>query len=126
MGAYPSQDSGQRQTFHDDIEGLLIITDFDHLHIALYIGSGRAGDSARGRCPFVNHVSDRHGLGERQVNSFSHFSIDIPFIGEINRADLCTVTTSCTIGFDVSCLIIDRNLEVTHKPADMFNFTIAS
>ena len=61
--ADPSQHSGQGQVLHDDLKGLFVLSLLHHLHIALHIQTGRAGEPARSLVRFLNRKSTGNGLG---------------------------------------------------------------
>ena len=89
--ADPAQDPGQRQLFHDDLQGLFELALLDHLHISLDIESGRTGQPAGGVVCFFNGPGRRHGLGIELEGGLAVPQVLVEPVGQLHRAHLAAL-----------------------------------
>ena len=99
MGADAAKHAGQRETFHDQLDGLLIFSLTDELDITLNINTCRTCDYARCSILFVNSKGNGDCLGKGSVYGLSLHQSLIPFGWSGNRTDRATFSAARTDTF---------------------------
>ncbi len=114
VGADATQYTGQRQVFHDDLQGFLILTLFDHLHVALHIETARAGQPTGGFVGFLDGISAGNGLGVLLEGGFFGTQTFVVFARKIHRTDRGALTTAGTlVKINVAGVLTYPGLEIT-------------
>ena len=119
MGTDPSQDSGQGEALHDDIQGLLVFPHLGHLDIALDIDLGGTGQSAGGCFSLVHGKGDGHCLGKNPVDGLSFAQPHIPFAGYGYRAHFFALSASGAGLLNIPGVFSDGHGVVADKAADI-------
>jgi len=113
VGADPPQHSGQGQVLHDDLKGLFVLSFLHHLHIALHIQTGRAGEPARSLVRFLNRKSTRNSLSVLLVSRPPGGETLIVLARQFHRARLRAIPASRALGrINVTRAFSQGDLEV--------------
>ena len=114
MRAYPPEHAGQRQIFHDDLEGLFVFALLDHLDIALNIEAAGTGQAAGGLVCFLYGIRSGNGLGIFFKGGFFSCQTFIIFARKIHRADRGTLATAGTLGkINIAWVLTNPGFEVS-------------
>jgi len=93
MGTYPSQHPRQRESLHNELDGLRVFALSDQLDIPLDIGTRGTGGDAGGPILFFDVEGNRNGLRKASTNGFASAQTGIPHTGHGHRTDLFTFAT---------------------------------
>ena len=116
MRANPPEYPRQRQSFHDELDSLLVLALANELDISLDINSRRAGDDAGCSVHFLNGKGDGYRLGKGSVCGISRGNSFIPFARPYDGADDRAFATARTDPFfDVAGITTNLHLIVTDE-----------
>ena len=125
MRAYASQHPWERKLFHDDFQGLLILSLFDHLDIALDVQSGRARQAAGGVILLFNGIGAGDGLGILFIGGPAGGQTPVEFVGKFDGADLGAIATAGAFGkVDKTGVLLDGSGKATLFALEVNQFRI--
>jgi hypothetical protein len=113
MRTDPAKHPGQRQIFHDNLQGLFILSLPHHLHIPLNVEACRAGQIARGLVRLLDGKGTGYGLGISLIGCLPVAQTLIILTGQYYRAYVDAITTGRTFGsINKTWGFTDSNLEI--------------
>ena len=122
MGADAAQNAGQGQLRHDNLEGFLIFSLAHHLHIALYVQSGRAGQSAGRFIRFLYGKGPRNGLSVFLEGGFSFNEALIIFAGQGNGTGFSAIAAGGTfVKINITRGLLNGNPEISFGTFNLFH-----